>query len=173
MAVTDRATRLVILDAGPIIHLDELGVLSLLDDFPSRLVPDAVWLEVEHHRQDLFERHPDLFERITPQRPQNATLDALGRLFTLHRGETEALQIALEHEADLLLTDDTAARSAAKHLGIAVHGTLGILVRAVRRKQRTPHEVIGLLKAIPRRSSLHIKSALLTEIISTVRDAEP
>jgi len=37
----------VILDAGPIIHLDELGCLDLLLDFKELLVPEAVWSENE------------------------------------------------------------------------------------------------------------------------------
>jgi hypothetical protein len=40
----------VVCDAGPLIHLDELGVLDLLEDFDTVLVPDAVWNEVQRHR---------------------------------------------------------------------------------------------------------------------------
>lgn len=49
MAETDPGT-LVIADAGPLIHLDELGCLDLLRDFARVWVPDAVWQEVEAHR---------------------------------------------------------------------------------------------------------------------------
>jgi predicted nucleic acid-binding protein len=56
----------------------------------------------------------------------------------LHLGETQALQIAEEHRADPLLADDTAARLAAKQTGLSVHGTRGILLRAMRRQQREP-----------------------------------
>lgn len=40
----------VICDAGPLIHLDELGCIVLLDDFDEVLVPAQVWQEVIHHR---------------------------------------------------------------------------------------------------------------------------
>lgn len=40
---------LVICDAGPLIHLEELACLDLLRDFADVLVPDAVWQEVQHH----------------------------------------------------------------------------------------------------------------------------
>jgi hypothetical protein len=41
MAGTDLASALVC-DAGPLIHLEELGCLDLLRDFAAVLVPDAV-----------------------------------------------------------------------------------------------------------------------------------
>lgn len=40
----------VILDAGPIIHLEELSCLSLLSDFKELLVLEAVWKEVVNHK---------------------------------------------------------------------------------------------------------------------------
>lgn len=43
-------TRPVVCDAGPLIHLDQLGCLDLLSDFSVVLVPDAVWSEVLKHR---------------------------------------------------------------------------------------------------------------------------
>ena len=66
------------------------------------------------------------------------------------------------------MTDDTAARLAAEQLGLSVHGTLGILLRAIRRKQRDPRDVADLLRTIPSRSTLHIRANLLNEIIAEV-----
>jgi hypothetical protein len=40
----------VVCDAGPLIHLDELGCLDLLADFRTVFVPEQVWREVEFHR---------------------------------------------------------------------------------------------------------------------------
>jgi len=40
MATTEQA---VVCDAGPIIHLDELGCLDLLNDFSPLLIPGEVW----------------------------------------------------------------------------------------------------------------------------------
>jgi len=72
----------------------------------------------------------------------------------------------------LLLTDDTAARLAAKSLGIAAHGTLGLLIRAIRRQCLTKTEVLVLLREVPHRTSLHIRPALLAEVIADV-EANP
>ena len=46
----------VVCDAGPLIHLDEVGCLDLLTDFHAILVPEQVWREVEHHRPDTLAR---------------------------------------------------------------------------------------------------------------------
>jgi predicted nucleic acid-binding protein len=122
VAKDSAAAQIVVCDAGPLIHLDELDALDLLGDFQSVLVPDAVWIEVERHRPDLFDRGLESFARVGLQRPPGASLVALARLMPLHVGETQALQIAEEHRADLLLTDDTAARLAAKQIGLSVVG---------------------------------------------------
>ncbi|MEB2837172.1 MAG: DUF3368 domain-containing protein [Desulfurococcales archaeon] len=45
-------------------------------------------------------------------------------------GEAEAIVLALELNADLLLVDDRDARNLAKKLGLQVMGTLGVLALA-------------------------------------------
>ena len=48
------ATEIVaVLDAGPLIHLDELGRLNLLNDFKELLVPLTVLDEALKHRPAL------------------------------------------------------------------------------------------------------------------------
>lgn len=166
--MTDRSVDLVIADAGPLIHLDELGCLDLLNDFPRVLVPDAVWREVEGHRPLALAAKSFIRIESGPLDPRVATL---ALTFTLHRGEREALSLAARFPEAMLLTDDTAARLAAQTFTQRVHGTLGLLVRAMRRGQRSRDEVIALLRAIPSRSSLHIRLALLNEVIAQVEAA--
>ena len=168
MATTEDRARVVVCDAGPLIHLDELGELALLCDFAEVLVPDAVRAEVEYHRPGVFAAGVHGLRVRAATRAPTVELLAMSRLFPLHAGETEAIQLALECGAELLLTDDTAARLAARHLGIGVHGTLGVLLRAIRRGQRTPKEVVQCLRAIPTCSTLHLKHSLLEEIIEQV-----
>lgn len=56
MAKAEGFARVVVCDAGPLIHLDELDCLDLLGDFPEVLVPEAVWREVLKHRPSALER---------------------------------------------------------------------------------------------------------------------
>ncbi len=47
-----------------------------------------------------------------------------------------------------------------------MHGTIGLLIRSVRRGTHPPKEILELLRALPKRSSLFIRHQLLAEIIS-------
>ena len=67
-------------------------------------------------------------------RPQNAALSGLDS------GEREAIQLALPIRADLLLVDDGDARPIATRLGVAIAGTLRLLVQAKR---------LGLVELVP------------------------
>ena len=158
---------IVIADAGPLIHLDELNSLDILADFGDIIVPNAVWNEVEHHRPHaLVNTGVNLIrKRVVNFSPQ---VRALLPLYTLHLGEQEALHLCLEYRNSLLLTDDAAARLASKNIGVTAHGTLGVLVRAIRQKSRSKSEVLALLNAIPS-SGCGAKSwDGLTDVISDV-----
>ena len=166
MATTKQA--LVVADAGVLIHLDELGALDVLRDYDSVFVPNAVWEEVQHHRPQALQRENVRLIRY-PAMPYSLKVNAMSALFTLHHGECEALTLCLTHAINTLLTDDTAARLAAKNLNINAHGTLGLLIRAVRHNLRTASEVLELLAAIPQKTTLHIRPKLLNDVISQVK----
>jgi predicted nucleic acid-binding protein len=169
MATTDQPASLIVCDAGPLIHLHEISALDLLADFGRVLVPAAVWREVQRHRPAAL-AHPSLvFERLEPVLPAPPGLETLAQVLSLHAGEWEALRLILEHPG-LLLTDDTAARLAATSLGIRAHGTIGILIRAIRRKQRTKPQVLKLLHSLPASSTLHLKRSLLDTVIREVEN---
>jgi predicted nucleic acid-binding protein len=159
---------LVVADAGPLIHLDELDALDVLSDFKAILVPNTVWLEVQHHRPRALEHKKiNLLRQATP--PAIEQIKALATLYTLHHGERDALAQCLTNNINLLVTDDTAARLAAKSLNIAAHGTIGLLIRSVRQELRTVSDVLTLLTAIPEKTTLHIRPSLLNDVIAQVK----
>ena len=162
-----KTSQVVVADAGPIIHLDELSCLDILADFGKVIVPEAVWLEVQRHRPKTLESVDGLFSRQPALQPSQ-WVKALTPLYTLHAGEQEALHLCVEFDNCLLLTDDTAARLAAKSLSIPAHGTLGLLIRAMRRQSRSKAEVLALMRDIPKQTTLHIRPALLAEVIAEV-----
>ena len=168
MGQTDFVNLVVVCDAGPLIHLDELGCLELLADFSQILVPDAVWREVDRHRPGTLLSSSVSFSPVATTTDVAQSLIETARLFALHSGELQALQVALQRRADMLLTDDTAARLAAKQLALPVHGTLGILLRSIRRGQRTALQVQEVLRTLPSVSTLHVKQSLLDEILKTL-----
>lgn len=158
----------VVCDAGPLIHLDELGCLDLLTDFQSVLVPEQVWREVEYHRPNALELSGVEMQQVPAVISEDASFQALVRALALDLGEQAALSLIARYPGAILLTDDAAARLAARGLGYQVHGSIGILLRAIRRRQRTSEEVLSLLRELPLRSTLHIRPGLLQEIIARV-----
>jgi predicted nucleic acid-binding protein len=169
----ERPELIVVSDAGPLIHLDEVGSLDLLGDFDKVLVPDAVWSEVLKHRPSALTHTDVLLHRTEVESVLPERLLEIAQSFSLHTGELQALQIALSNTVDLLLTDDTAARLAGKHLGLSVHGTIGILLRSVRRGLRTPEQIAATLRSLPTESTLHLKASLLDEVIRAVESHLP
>lgn len=164
-----RASTFVVTDAGSLIHLGELDSLELLADFKQVWVPDSVWGEVElHYPQALHSLYSILIRKDIP--PASVIIDALTPIYTLHTGERDALAWCLGQQTPLFLTDDTAARLAAKSLGVAAHGTIGLLIRAIRRQLRTKAEVLQLLTDIPQRTTLHVRPSFLTEVIREVEE---
>ncbi|NUQ33590.1 MAG: DNA-binding protein [Planctomycetaceae bacterium] len=170
--VENRTTIVVVCDAGPLIHLDELECIHLLSDFPRVLVPEEVWKEVEHHRPAALTKRHSGFEKTTLASPPSPVLKTLVKLYSLHGGEQSAIRIAQMYVPSLLLTDDNAARLAAQSLGLSVHGTIGLLIRSIRRKQMTKARVIRLLQTIDSVSTLHIKPALLHDIIREIEQRD-
>jgi predicted nucleic acid-binding protein len=168
MAKTDSAPP-VICDAGPLIHLDELGCLDLLADFASVLVPDVVWREVAQHRVEALEQSTVNLTWAEAALPDDAAFQVLVQALSLDAGEQAALTLMRLHPKAILLTDDAAARLAADQLGMRVHGTIGVLLRAIRCGQRTPEEVLNLLQRLPQLSTLHIHPDLLLAVIVQVR----
>ena len=166
--VRNRSKIRVVCDAGPIIHLDEIGCLYLLKDFDKALVPDSVRREVLKHRAIDFENVDIELEGITFTSAVEEPLGTMCKIFSLDAGEAEALAILNKEPGFTFLTDDAAARLVANRLGIRVHGTIGVLTRAIRRRLMKPNEVLDALNRIPSQSTLYIKPSLLKEVISSV-----
>lgn len=170
MAGADPASTLVC-DAGPLIHLEELGCLDLLRDFAEAQVPVAVWVEVQRHRPSALRRRIAKLRRVSSLPEATPELIQLAQAFLLDVGEFEALRLMQQSPGAILLTDDAAARLVAERLGYEVHGTIGVIVRALRRGQRSKRQVLNLLRSVPRRCSLYIQSRLLESVIAQVRNA--
>lgn len=160
-------TELTVCNAGPLIHLDQVSCIDLLSDFSTLLVPDVVWSEVLKHRPGAL---PQEFATLVPAPPvPDVKLSALCRAFSLDAGETACLAILADRGGTLFLTDDAAARLVAEEMSIEVHGTLGVLIRSVRRGKRTPSEVLRLLDELPSESTLFIEKTLLEDIKRKLR----
>lgn len=160
-------TRPVVCDAGPLIHLDQLDSLDLISDFDPLLVPEEVWAEVLHHRPRALPR--PFLQKPVSAGPADADTRALTRAFSLDAGEAACLALLADRKGALFLTDDSAARLVAAQLGIEAHGTLGLLIRGVRKGTRTPAQVLQVFEELPARCTLHVSSKLRAELLAKLR----
>ena len=87
----------------------------------------------------------------------------------LGRGEAEAITLAKEISADLLLTDDLKARIVAANLKIKCAGLLGLMVRAKQAgRVASVREAIGMLET---RGGLYLSEAVKTEALKLAGEA--
>ena len=115
----------VVCNSSPLIALEQIGQLGLLNAlFGTIAVPSAVVQEVTPSvALPQWIEEQSLVENIGP----------LIMKASLGQGESEAISLALESNARLIILDDRPARRLAQSLSLPVVGTLGILVLAKRK----------------------------------------
>ena len=119
----------VVSNASPLIALQQIGHLRLLEQFfGTVLIPPAVAREVAP-----TVTLPAWIERQVLTQPVGPRI--LG--VSLGPGESEAISLALETKARLVILDDRPARRLAQTLYLPVIGTLGILLAAKRHQLLT------------------------------------
>ncbi len=82
----------------------------------------------------------------------------------------EAITLALELNADLLLLDDVRARREARRLGIRLLGVLGILVEAKAREQIAA--VKAVLDRLQNEAGFRISQGLYDHVLQAVDEKE-
>lgn len=130
------SSSLVVSNAGPLITLAKIQRSQLLKDlFGHIVIPRAVFEEIvlrgaaEPGAEET--RSADWIE--TRLAMDDLSVSVLRE--NLGAGESEAIVLAQELGADLLLLDDALARRKAERLGLNVVGTLGVLLLAKREGQ--------------------------------------
>jgi len=86
-----RSKTSVVCDAGPIIHLDELECLYLMEDFEKVFVPTVVRTEVLTRMSVAFEDANVRWKEIPDQSPVEERFRTVYRVFSLDAGEVAAL----------------------------------------------------------------------------------
>ena len=159
-----------VLDAGPLIHLDELAALLLIAGYREVLLPDLVEREARRHRPAIqIDTIPGLVRAI-PGEPFPEAMLTLAIQFGLHAGELAAITVLREHHGDCLLSDDAAARAMAEAIGFQVRGTVGLILRGWQRGQIAKGDARTLLTGLPHRSTLHLRAGLLAEVLQQLKD---
>ncbi len=118
-------------DTSPITNLARIGQLELLrKQFPILWIPFAVVEELSEHpaAASLATIRTALRDWIHVGEAKNRELvrELSG---TLDRGESEAIALALEIHAEMLVIDEEDGRRVARRVGLEATGVLGILLR--------------------------------------------
>ncbi len=162
---------IVVSDTSPIIGLAAVGHLDLLHElYGAILLPTAVLDEltaVKPPAPALRElQSADWFQVVEVR--ESALIAALE--LGLDRGEAEAIALAVEREADLLLLDERKARAVARSLERPVIGVLGVLVEA-KRRQLLP-AVRPVLDELLTRAGFRISESLRSRVLQETGEAE-
>ncbi len=123
----------VVSDTSPVRALHHLGLLSICHSlYGSVIVPEAVRQELRRPTSTCAALEiADVagFEVRSPR----ANPSDLGVPPDLDAGETQAIALAIELHADLVLMDERKGTEAARRMGLATIGVFGVLLEAKRK----------------------------------------
>jgi len=119
---------IVVADTSPLNYLVQIDCQSLLRTLYRRvLVPTAVFFELKDPNSPAsIKQWLAHFPEWLVVKPTVAVPDPA--LSHLGPGEREAIQLAQQEQADLLLIDERKGRTEARLRGLATTGTLGVLL---------------------------------------------
>ena len=124
---------IVVSDSSPLVALSFIRQLDLLQQLYGQvLVPEAVWQELlagqSHPGRDAV-LNATWIERGAVKNRQLV----IALFQDLDLGEAEAIALAVETKASLLLVDERLGRRTAQHFGLNIIGVIGVLVDAKHR----------------------------------------
>ena len=119
---------LIVSDTSPITNLIQIGQLDILEQvFTQIIIPEKVYEELsvyEKQREEIENRNWILVKPVINQ----AEVKMLEKQLDL--GEAQAIVLAKELNADLLIIDERKGRKAAEEYGLKIIGLLGVLIQA-------------------------------------------
>jgi len=144
---------IVVSDTTPLISLLKIGHISLLEKLFGRvLIPQAVYRElsanIKYQHEALQITQSDFIEVKVVENV--GAVDVLRRVTGLDQGESEAIVLADELNADVLLMDEVKGRVVSGEMGIKVMGTIGILMVAYEERELTSFEARECIEVLQR-----------------------
>jgi len=160
---------IVISDTSAITNLAAIQHLQLLPQLYNQVtIPEAVYrelAEVDPPVPGTLEVQTSLWVEVR-QVVNRTVVERLQVEVRLDPGESEAIALALELNADLLLIDERRGRAEADRLGVRITGLLGILVEA--KQKYLIVAVKPLMDTLIATSDFRVSSALYNQILDIV-----
>lgn len=157
----------VVSNTSPIINLAAINHLDVLRQvFGTIVIPQAVYHEIvvvgsgQPGADEVREANWIQVHAITNQ-PLITVLT-----LSLDQGEAEAIALAVEIQADLVLLDERMGRSVASHFGLKCIGLLGILIEA--KRTGVLPAVKPVLDDLRSKAGFWVSPALYDQVLQTV-----
>jgi hypothetical protein len=160
----------VVCNTSPISNLAAIGQLTLLQKvYGNVIIPQTVADEITKVAT-IYTQATSVFSQswIGIQTVNNATrvLELRGR--KLDAGESEAIALALEINAELLVIDERLGREIAVSEGLNITGLIGVLLEAKNRGLIS--QVKPMMDALIVQAGFRVSSGLYTEVLRLSRE---
>ena len=155
---------IIVSDTSPVSNLLIIGQLDILSQlFGEIIIPPKVFEEIQ--RLESFEidieeiKNSDWIKIIIPSNVK--LVQELNE--NLDEGESEAIALAKELNAEFILIDEKKGRKVAEQLGITAIGLLGILLKA--KQKRAVERIMPLLDSLRQDAGFWISDVLYHDIL--------
>lgn len=152
-------------DTGPLYHLSQIKTMEVFVLFSPLAIPPEVEKELAKYKVPV----PSFVKTIQLEPKTKDFINLLAFQFELDLGEAEAIALVRQENAHLFFTDDLDARQTAKDLGIVVHGSVGILLRAFREGRLSKKEATEKIRAL-QTTTLYITSELIEQAVRSMEE---
>lgn len=135
----------IVFNTSPLIFLSRLNLLeSFLEESAEFYIPLAVHQEILAKQDSVSQFIQTLFDSKLVLTPITNLALANSLNQRLGRGESEAIALAINLNADYTILDDFAARRTAQRLGLTIKGTLAVIKKLHHDQELTPGKLDSL-----------------------------
>lgn len=156
----------IVSNTTPIISLLKIGKLHILKDLYGEIfIAQEVFNELNAGKTKEYYTDISKIEWIKIKEIKNKK--SLSYFLDLDKGEAETIILATEIEADLTILDETLGRYHAKHAGLKLTGTLGVLLKA---KNSGYIEEIKPLLSDLKNKGIWLSDNLINEVLKLAKE---
>lgn len=154
-----------VLDAGPLIHLNQIDRLEILKVIEKQAITETVKKEVG---KGIVDSSGLKIIKLSPESKDKAK--HLSNKNNIELGESTSISLCDQEDIGLIFTDDLDARDTAKRLQIDAHGTLAIVTRAYSEEIISQSEAFDTIEELRKDSTLFLTSDLVKWAKEKIRE---